>query len=240
MPALPHRLAVRSARNGAHVWAPANEPQCLGRPAIGLSGAPSRTPHDDQLHGAIGKEAFKPTPGQPMRAHDLPLIIGPSRREDSICQIDGNGRSIHVGLLSFEDLIPTPMSTQTRCGKGRHGAVGNRAPGGSCHNVPVTFTFNRMRALVLVLASLVPLCAVAQKLPRDVARYLEDRRLCDHFRGEPTEGNLPEQVERRSFVNDSLDIYCAGTDTRLAALKRRYAKNKTVMNALKSLDEKIE
>lgn len=143
---------------------------------------------------ARDKEAFKPTPGQPVRAHDLPLIIGPSRREDSICQIDGNGRSIHAGLLSFEDLIPTPISTQTRCGKGRHGAVGNRAPGGSCHNVPVTFTFNRMRALVLVLASLVPLCAVAQKLPRDVARYLEDRRLCDHFRGEPTEGNLPEQV----------------------------------------------
>ncbi|MFN7446344.1 MAG: hypothetical protein ACK5RC_14480, partial [Curvibacter sp.] len=31
--------------------------------------------------------------------------------KDGLCKINGNGSSMHVGLLSFEDLIPTPMKT---------------------------------------------------------------------------------------------------------------------------------
>lgn len=42
----------------------------------------------------------------------------------------------------------------------------------------------------------------------------------------------PEQERRRQFVHDSIEIHCAGTDRRLAALKRRYAGDPAVMSRL--------
>ncbi|MBA3772150.1 MAG: hypothetical protein H0X13_06605 [Ramlibacter sp.] len=45
--------------------------------------------------------------------NDAPGRIGNGQLEDRLCQINGNGCSIHVGLLSIvEDLIPTPMKTR--------------------------------------------------------------------------------------------------------------------------------
>ena len=49
-----------------------------------------------------------------MRADDAPLGIRLGYLEDGLCKINGNGCSIHVGLLSFEDLIPTPMKTSAQ------------------------------------------------------------------------------------------------------------------------------
>lgn len=97
-----------------------------------------------------------------------------------------------------------------------------------------------MKALVFLAATLVFCSAHAQKLPEEVARFLEERKLCEHFLGEPVEGRTAEQRERRDFVADGIDIYCAGTDKRLAALKRRYAANRPAMAALRPLEEKIE
>lgn len=48
----------------------------------------------------------------------------------------------------------------------------------------------------------------------------------------PPEGGTPEQERRRQFVHDSIEIHCAGTDRRLAALKRRYAGDPAVMSRL--------
>jgi len=76
--------------------------------------------------------------------------------------------------------------------------------------------------------------------PKEVQNFVAERNLCDHFRGEPYEGNSPEQVERRAFVIDSLDIYCAGTDKRLAALKRRYKNNEAAMKQLNKFEEQVE
>ncbi|MGN5352099.1 hypothetical protein ACQ4P5_08130 [Ralstonia sp. L16] len=39
---------------------------------------------------------------------------------------------------------------------------------------------------------------------------------------------------------DSSDIYCAGTDKRLAALKRRYKDNPAVMRRLSEFEERVE
>ena len=91
----------------------------------------------------------------------------------------------------------------------------------------------------LLLASSI---AVAENkaVPNEVRNFVAERNICDHFRGEPYEGNSQEQVERRAFVIDSLDIYCAGTDKRLAALKRRYKNNEAAMKLLNKYEEQVE
>lgn len=90
---------------------------------------------------------------------------------------------------------------------------------------------------VLMLA----LAATAEApLPDEVRSFIADRELCDHFRNEPIEGDSPEQVERRRFVLDSLDIHCAGSDRRLAALKRRHADVPEVMERLARFEASIE
>ena len=43
--------------------------------------------------------------------HYPPMLIGNGELEDGFGQVDGHGSSMHVGLLWFEHLIPTPMKT---------------------------------------------------------------------------------------------------------------------------------
>ena len=94
-----------------------------------------------------------------------------------------------------------------------------------------------MNHLFLLLA----LSATAQaQLPQEAEAFVAERDACDHFRGEPTEGSSPEQVERRVFVQESLEIYCSGTDRRLAALKKRYSGSAAVMSALGKYEPVIE
>ncbi len=91
------------------------------------------------------------------------------------------------------------------------------------------------------LLLLIALTAAPQiQLPQEVEAFVVERDACDHFRGEPTEGDSPEQVERRVFVQESLEIYCSGTDRRLAALKRRYSGNAAVISALRNYEPVIE
>ncbi len=94
-----------------------------------------------------------------------------------------------------------------------------------------------MNPLSLLLAlSTAPMAA----LPQEVASFVVERDTCEHFRGEPIEGTSPEQFERRTFVQESLEVYCAGTDHRLAALKKRFAGNAAVMMALENYEEAID
>jgi len=93
--------------------------------------------------------------------------------------------------------------------------------------------------LILLVAALVAR-AEGSPYPEEVKAFIAEREICDHFRGEPFEGSSPEQIERRTFIVDSLDIYCSGTDKRLAALKRRYKSNRAVMKQLDQYEERIE
>ncbi|MGM3274749.1 hypothetical protein [Ralstonia sp. 24A2] len=93
-------------------------------------------------------------------------------------------------------------------------------------------------ALLLSASSLAQ--AQGASYPKEVKAFIAERDTCEHFRGEPSEGNSPEQIERRQFIADSLDIYCAGTDKRLAALKRRYQNNRSVMKQLNRYEARIE
>jgi len=99
-----------------------------------------------------------------------------------------------------------------------------------------------MKTLVTLILFGITSVAVAESkgLPQEVTSYIAERNICDHFRGEPIEGNSTEQIERRGFVVDSLDIYCSGTDKRLAALKRRYKNNRAAMDKLSQFEEGIE
>ena len=93
---------------------------------------------------------------------------------------------------------------------------------------------------LLLLLALSTAAAPGASLPSEVDAFVVDRDACDHFRGEPTEGDSSDQVERRQFVQDSLEIYCAGTDRRLAALKARYSSNAKVMSVLNKYEPVIE
>jgi hypothetical protein len=92
---------------------------------------------------------------------------------------------------------------------------------------------------IILLFALSAATSQAQ-LPQEVEAFIVDRDACDHFRDEPTEGDSPEQIERRTFVNESLEIHCAGTDRRLAALKKRYSENAVVLSALAKFEPDIE
>jgi hypothetical protein len=85
-----------------------------------------------------------------------------------------------------------------------------------------------------------PVSAGNVALPPEVQSFISDRDTCDHFRGEPVEGTSPEQIKRREFVAESLEIFCAGTDRRLAALKKRYKNNSEVTKRLNQYEENIE
>src|SRR6185369_6108834 len=67
--------------------------------------------HDDQAHLSVGKPALELSASEPVFLSHAPGHVGHGQLEDGLCQIDGDGCSIHVGLLSFEDLIHTPMKT---------------------------------------------------------------------------------------------------------------------------------
>lgn len=97
-----------------------------------------------------------------------------------------------------------------------------------------------MKASPFLALALLCFTAQAQVLPAEVTRFLQEREMCEHFLGEPVEGQTPADRKRRAFVADSVDIHCAGTDKQLAALKRRYAGNKAAMAALRLLEEKLE
>jgi len=72
-------------------------------------------------------------------------------------------------------------------------------------------------------------------LPTDVARFIEKRDGCDHFRGEE-----PYDAERREFLLKNMNKLCKGTDRQLARLKKKYAQQPAIMEKLSDYDEQIE
>jgi hypothetical protein len=74
-----------------------------------------------------------------------------------------------------------------------------------------------------------------EKWPSDLARFIERRDGCDHFRGEE-----PYDKERRAFLNQKMNELCPGTDKALAGLKEKYRKNKKAMAVLNEYESQIE
>jgi hypothetical protein len=72
-------------------------------------------------------------------------------------------------------------------------------------------------------------------LPEDVARFIERRDACDHFRGEEA-----YDAKRREFLEQQTIKLCVGSDEQLAGLKKKYAGNKVVMTKLDDYEPEIE
>lgn len=73
------------------------------------------------------------------------------------------------------------------------------------------------------------------QFPAEVTAFMVDRDGCDHFRGEE-----PYDEERRVYLARSIQQLCTGTDSRLAALRRRYSLQPEVMAALGGYEEHVE
>ena len=91
--------------------------------------------------------------------------------------------------------------------------------------------------LAAFLFSLGSVSAAEPKLPADVAKYVEQRDGCEHFRGEIPD---PPDEKRMREVEREIRKLCTGTDKKLAQLKRKYAKNQIVLNRLNEYEENIE
>lgn len=77
--------------------------------------------------------------------------------------------------------------------------------------------------------------------PPDVRAFLEDRALCDHFRGEPwPEGDGTGARDRRNEIIAGVRGACAGTDRRLRELKARYRDDAALMQALSRYEANVE
>lgn len=76
---------------------------------------------------------------------------------------------------------------------------------------------------------------VADTMPSDVEEFVDERDLCDHFRGED-----PYDAERRAFLETNMAALCAGTDARLSSLKEKYQGNQAVLGRLAEYEEDIE
>ena len=75
------------------------------------------------------------------------------------------------------------------------------------------------------------------RLPSDVVKYVEQREGCDHFRGEFPD---PPDAQRMKEIERELRKLCTGTDKKLATLKRKYARNRAVLERLNEFEEGIE
>jgi hypothetical protein len=75
----------------------------------------------------------------------------------------------------------------------------------------------------------------SQKLPSDVVKFMEDRDICDHWRGEE-----PYDDERAKAIEEAWQASCPGTDKALALLRAKYKSNQAVLKALAGYEDKIE
>lgn len=77
-------------------------------------------------------------------------------------------------------------------------------------------------------------------MPEDVRAFVEQREACDHFRGEPVEGEGEEALARLEFVQRQIFESCSGTDAELQRLRHAYADHPTVAKALAAFEYPIE
>jgi hypothetical protein len=96
-----------------------------------------------------------------------------------------------------------------------------------------------MRKTMLCLSLWMPLISslANESLPHDVQSFVDKREGCDHMRGE-----IPEPSEKRRMreVSREMQKLCKGTDKELVQLKKKYAKNRVVMQRLDEFESGIE
>lgn len=81
-----------------------------------------------------------------------------------------------------------------------------------------------------------PASAAAQ----DVRAFVARREACDHFRGEPVEGEGAEALARLEYVQRQIYENCHGTDAELARLRAAHAGDPLLREALAGFEYPIE
>jgi hypothetical protein len=89
--------------------------------------------------------------------------------------------------------------------------------------------------LLLISCSASTALADSLTLPADVAKFVDRRKGCDHWRGE-----YGYDEERQADIDWALCQSCVGTDDELAQLKKQYADNNRVIEKLNGLEPVIE
>lgn len=85
-------------------------------------------------------------------------------------------------------------------------------------------------ALFFLLAA--PILAAAE-LPKEVAKFIERRELCEHFRQEPwPEGPSTEEHERRDFIVNQIKQFCTDSDEVAQKLRRKYKNEQAIIEKL--------
>ena len=77
----------------------------------------------------------------------------------------------------------------------------------------------------------------ANAVPSDVVKFTERREGCDHLRSE-VGGELDQEGKKEFEAN--LKESCEGTDRELASLRRKYQKNRVVVELLSKYPFRIE
>lgn len=95
------------------------------------------------------------------------------------------------------------------------------------YRIPVLF----LGLSLLNLAS----AQAADPLPDDVARYVERREACDHWRGEDG-----YDAGRAAEILWAVCQSCPGSDDGLARLKKKYSANQAVQRRLADFEPNIE
>jgi hypothetical protein len=94
----------------------------------------------------------------------------------------------------------------------------------------------RIRLMALVAAGLFQAACASRLDEKELVRFLDQREVCDHLRGEIPD---PADRERLQEVIRDINKYCAGTDQQLKALKARFANDAQVMAKLNALEDRI-
>lgn len=92
------------------------------------------------------------------------------------------------------------------------------------------------QTLLACLSAALSACA-HDSLPADVARFVEQRKACEHAAGEFPDPPDPERVRE---VLAMISEHCTGTDAQLAALRERYRNSAAVTTRLANYESVIE
>ena len=93
-----------------------------------------------------------------------------------------------------------------------------------------------MRRLILLFVMLIAGCC-GDTVPSDVVKFTDRRKDCDHLRGD-VRGELDQKGQQKFETN--FKKFCGGTDRELASLRRKYIKNRVVIDILKTYPYRIE
>ena len=86
-----------------------------------------------------------------------------------------------------------------------------------------------MKLLLVLLFSGLPMLAGAQeKLPQDVARFVENAQMCEHFAGEWDDNDKARQRE----ITRAIEQSCGAAQRQLKPLRVKYAQQPAIKKVI--------